>query len=73
MSGWTIGIIGGSGLDAIDALKDPRWITIATPWGVPSDQLLTGTIGAVSFVFLPRVLRTWVMLHSHFPVHGIAV
>ena len=54
MSGWTIGIIGGSGLDAIDALKDSRWITIATPWGVPSDQLLTGTIGAVSFVFLPR-------------------
>ena len=54
MSGWTIGVIGGSGLYAIDALEDPRWITIDTPWGAPSDQLLTGRIGAVEFVFLPR-------------------
>ncbi len=54
MTGWTIGFIGGSGLDAIDALKDPQWITIDTPWGAPSNQLLTGTIGAVEVVFLPR-------------------
>ena len=54
MTGWTIGVIGGSGLYAIDALEDPRWITIDTPWGAPSDQLLTGRIGAVEFVFLPR-------------------
>ena len=54
MTGWTIGVIGGSGLYAIDALKDARWITIDTPWGAPSDQLLTGRIGAVQFVFLPR-------------------
>ena len=54
MNGWTIGVIGGSGLYAIDALEDPRWITIDTPWGAPSDQLLTGRIGAVEYVFLPR-------------------
>ena len=54
MTGWTIGVIGGSGLYAIDALEDARWITIDTPWGAPSDQLLTGRIGAVQFVFLPR-------------------
>ena len=54
MTGWTIGVIGGSGLYAIDALEDPRWITVDTPWGAPSDQLLTGRIGAVKFVFLPR-------------------
>ena len=54
MTGWTIGVIGGSGLYAIDALEDARWITIDTPWGAPSDQLLTGRIGAVRFVFLPR-------------------
>ena len=54
MAGWKIGVIGGSGLYAIDALADPRWITIDTPWGAPSDQLLTGRIGAVEFVFLPR-------------------
>ena len=54
MSGWKIGIIGGSGLDTIHVLHDPQWITIDTPWGKPSDQLLTGRIGAVEFVFLPR-------------------
>jgi 5'-methylthioadenosine phosphorylase len=54
MSGWTIGIIGGSGLYAVDALEDARWITVETPWGAPSDQLLTGRLGAVNFVFLPR-------------------
>ena len=54
MTGWKIGVIGGSGLYAIDALEDPRWITIDTPWGAPSDQLLTGRIDAIEFVFLPR-------------------
>jgi 5'-methylthioadenosine phosphorylase len=54
MSQWTIGILGGSGLYAIDALEEARWIDVETPWGPPSDQLLTGRIGPVSFVFLPR-------------------
>ena len=54
MTGWKIGVVGGSGLYAIDALEEPRWITVDTPWGAPSDQLLTGRIGAVEFVFLPR-------------------
>ena len=54
MSGWTIGVIGGSGLYAIDALEDARWIDMETPWGAPSDQLLAGRLGNVEFVFLPR-------------------
>ncbi len=54
MSGWKIGIIGGSGLYEIDALEESRWITVDTPWGSPSDQLLTGRIGGAEFVFLPR-------------------
>jgi len=54
MSGWTLGVIGGSGLYAIDALEDPQWIEIDTPWGQPSDALLTGHIGDVRLVFLPR-------------------
>ena len=54
MSDWTIGIIGGSGLYAIDGLKDARWTRYATPWGAPSDELLSGRIGAVKLVFLPR-------------------
>jgi 5'-methylthioadenosine phosphorylase len=54
MSGWVIGIIGGSGLYAIDALEDAQWIAVDTPWGAPSDALLTGRIAGVKFVFLPR-------------------
>ena len=40
MSDWTIGIIGGSGLYAIDALEDPQWIAVQSPWGDPSDEIL---------------------------------
>ena len=54
MSEWTIGIIGGSGLYAIDALEEPQWLDVDTPWGAPSDQLLTGRLGDVRLVFLPR-------------------
>ena len=54
MSEWAIGIIGGSGLYAIDALEDAQWIAVDTPWGAPSDELLTGRIAGVKFVFLPR-------------------
>ena len=54
MSDWTIGVIGGSGLYAIDALKDAQWAEVNSPWGQPSDALLTGTIAGVKFVFLPR-------------------
>ncbi|HEX8532786.1 MAG TPA: S-methyl-5'-thioadenosine phosphorylase [Allosphingosinicella sp.] len=54
MSEWTIGIIGGSGLYAMDALEDPQWIEVGSPWGKPSDALLIGRIHGVKFVFLPR-------------------
>ena len=52
--GWTIGIIGGSGLYAIDGLEDAEWRRVDTPWGPPSDELLFGRIGQVNLVFLPR-------------------
>lgn len=54
MGGWTIGVLGGSGLYVIDSLEGAEWITVESPWGQPSDQLLTGTISGVRFVFLPR-------------------
>ena len=53
-NGWTIGIIGGSGLYALDALEDAQWIAIDTPWGAPSDEILFGRIGNVRVRFLPR-------------------
>ena len=54
MSEWVIGIIGGSGLYAIDAIDEAQWIAVDTPWGAPSDALLIGRIEGVRFVFLPR-------------------
>ena len=54
MSEWTIGIIGGSGLYDLDALEEPQWIRVDTPWGPPSDELLIGRLHGHKFVFLPR-------------------
>ena len=54
MSNWVIGVIGGSGLYAIDALENAQWMDVTSPWGTPSDALLTGTIAGVKFIFLPR-------------------
>jgi 5'-methylthioadenosine phosphorylase len=51
---WTLGIIGGSGLYAIDGLEDARWIDVDSPWGAPSDAVLAGRIGPVELRFLPR-------------------
>ncbi|MBA4049335.1 MAG: S-methyl-5'-thioadenosine phosphorylase [Sphingomonas sp.] len=51
---WTIGIIGGSGLYAIEGLADAEWRSVDTPWGAPSDQILFGRVGNVGIRFLPR-------------------
>jgi 5'-methylthioadenosine phosphorylase len=49
-----IGIIGGSGLYAMDGLTKQRWVTVTTPFGKPSDQFLTGELAGQPVVFLPR-------------------
>ncbi len=49
-----IAIIGGSGIYDIDGLVDAKWTDVETPWGAPSDQVLTGTLNGVDMVFLPR-------------------
>ena len=54
MTNWTLGIIGGSGLYAIDGLEDTRWETIESPFGVPSDDVFRGRFGGIDLVFLPR-------------------
>jgi 5'-methylthioadenosine phosphorylase len=54
MSEWVLGIMGGSGLYQLDALQGAAWARVDTPWGTPSDELLTGHIAGVKCVFLPR-------------------
>ena len=58
-----IGIIGGSGLYQIDGLEGASWITVETPWGDPSDQVLVGRLDGVPMAFLPRHGRG----HVHAP------
>ena len=54
MGDWVLGVIGGSGLYDIEGLQDARWVDQVTPWGAPSDQILTGTLGSLKLAFLPR-------------------
>jgi 5'-methylthioadenosine phosphorylase len=54
MTGWTLGIIGGSGLYQVGGLEGGRWETITSPWGGPSDQVYRGRLHGVELVFLPR-------------------
>ena len=49
-----IGVIGGSGVYDIEGLEKAAWITVDSPFGPPSDQLLTGELDGQKVVFLPR-------------------
>jgi 5'-methylthioadenosine phosphorylase len=49
-----IGIIGGSGLYALEGLQDVREERISTPFGEPSDAFVVGRLGDAELVFLPR-------------------
>lgn len=54
MAGWTIGIIGGSGLYDVEGVEDGKWVEVTSPWGMPSDQCYVGRVGHARVVFLPR-------------------
>ncbi|MGB8221769.1 MAG: S-methyl-5'-thioadenosine phosphorylase [Polyangiales bacterium] len=49
-----LGVIGGSGLYELEQLTDVEELAMKTPFGEPSDALITGTIGATRLLFLPR-------------------
>jgi len=49
-----LGIIGGSGLYNLNGLKNTEWIKVDTPWGNPSDKILTGELNGLKINFLPR-------------------
>jgi 5'-methylthioadenosine phosphorylase len=50
----TVGIIGGSGLYAMEGLEDVQTISLTTPFGNPSDSFTIGRLEGVKTVFLPR-------------------
>lgn len=49
-----VGVIGGSGLYQIDGLESPREIEVDTPFGHPSDSIISGLLGGRPVYFLPR-------------------
>jgi 5'-methylthioadenosine phosphorylase len=59
-----IGIIGGSGLYHIEGFTNQQWRKVKTPFGGPSDALLTGTLAGREVVFLPRHARGHRLLPS---------
>ncbi len=63
MADTMIAVIGGSGIYDIEGLEGAEWQQVDTPWGSPSDHILTGTLAGVKMAFLPRHGRG----HVHSP------
>ena len=49
-----LGIIGGTGLYDMEALEDRESVRVDTPFGPPSDDILTGVLAGSRLAFLPR-------------------
>jgi 5'-methylthioadenosine phosphorylase len=49
-----LGVLGGSGLYAMEGLEQVRELNLDTPFGAPSDALRLGRIGDLEVVFLAR-------------------
>jgi 5'-methylthioadenosine phosphorylase len=62
-----IGIIGGSGLYKMDALKEVQEIKLTTPFGDPSDALIVGTLEDNTVAFLARHGRNHHLSPSELP------
>jgi 5'-methylthioadenosine phosphorylase len=63
MTKTVLAVIGGSGVYDIANLNDARWVHVKSPWGEPSDAILTGSLDGVDMLFLPRHGRG----HVHSP------
>lgn len=62
-----IGVIGGSGLYQMDALQDLQEHDMNTPYGKPSDVLVTGRVDGVAVAFLARHGRGHRLVPSEVP------
>jgi 5'-methylthioadenosine phosphorylase len=49
-----LGIIGGSGVYHIEGLENSRWVSAASSFGEPSDQILLAECSGQTIAFLPR-------------------
>jgi 5'-methylthioadenosine phosphorylase len=62
-----IGIIGGSGLYKMEALKDVAEIQIKTPFGAPSDAVILGKLEGTPVAFLARHGRNHHLMPTEIP------
>jgi 5'-methylthioadenosine phosphorylase len=62
-----IGIIGGSGLYKMEALKDIREVQVDTPFGQPSDAIIVGALDGTPVAFLARHGRNHTFSPSEVP------
>jgi 5'-methylthioadenosine phosphorylase len=65
-----IGVIGGSGLYQIEGLSDLKETKVETPFGAPSDLIVTGTLQGVPIAFLPRHGKGHRISPSELPVRA---
>ena len=54
MSQKVLGIIGGSGLYQMEGLSVKEKVSIETPYGSPSDEIVLGKLKGKNLAFLPR-------------------
>lgn len=62
-----LGVIGGSGLYSMANLADIEEITVSTPFGEPSDDIIVGTLHGRRVAFLARHGRGHVLTPSEVP------
>ncbi len=62
-----IGIIGGSGLYNIEGMKNIKEISVKTPFGNPSDKVITGEIKGVKIGFIARHNREHLLTPTEVP------
>ncbi|MBP1707351.1 MAG: S-methyl-5'-thioadenosine phosphorylase, partial [Chloroflexi bacterium] len=65
-----IGVIGGTGLYQIEGMTELKEIHLETPFGVPSDSIITGKLDGVGIAFLPRHGRGHRILPGDIPARA---
>lgn len=65
-----VAVIGGTGLYNVEGLTDIKEIDVDTPYGTPSDTIVTGTLEGVRVAFLPRHGRGHRIMPTEIPVRA---
>ncbi|AVO42704.1 S-methyl-5'-thioadenosine phosphorylase [Simplicispira suum] len=67
MNNALVGVMGGSGLYEMEALEDVQEWQVETPFGPPSDAIMTGRVDGVAVAFLARHGRGHRLIPSEIP------